>query len=67
MAADRQFAFGIWKIEILAGYTSAVLLLGVAAWMVVASIERLAFPTDIHYPEALAVAVAGLLVNLLCA
>lgn len=30
-ARDPRFAFGTWKIEILAGYTSAVSLLGIAA------------------------------------
>jgi cation diffusion facilitator family transporter len=67
LAADPRFAFGSWKIEVLAGYTSAVFLLGVAALMVVASIERLLFPTEIHYRQALWVAIAGLLVNLVCA
>lgn len=33
-ARDRRFAFGTWKIEILAGYTSAVFLLGIAALMI---------------------------------
>jgi cation diffusion facilitator family transporter len=67
LAADPRFAFGSWKIEVLAGYTSAVFLLGVAALMVVASIERLLFPAEIHYQQALWVACVGLLVNLVCA
>ena len=40
-AHDPRFAFGTWKIEILAGYTSAIALLGVAALMAVQSLERL--------------------------
>ena len=67
LAADPRFAFGSWKIEVLAGYTSAVFLLGVAALMVVASIERLLFPAAIHYQQALWVALVGLVVNLVCA
>lgn len=67
LAADPHFAFGSWKIEVLAGYTSAVFLLGVAGIMVVASVERLFFPAAIHYQQALWVAVVGLVVNLLCA
>jgi cation diffusion facilitator family transporter len=31
LANDRRFSFGTWKIEILAGYTSAICLLLVAA------------------------------------
>ncbi len=67
LAADPRFAFGSWKIEVLAGYTSAVFLLGVAGLMVVTCIERLLFPAAIHYEQALWVAVLGLAVNLLCA
>jgi len=66
-ANDRRFAFGTWKIEILGGYTSAILLLGVAALMAFQSIERLLHPGTIHYRQAIAIAAAGLAVNLLCA
>lgn len=66
-AHDPRFAFGTWKIEILAGYTSALGLLGVAAAMVFGSIERLVSPRPIAYAEALTVAVIGLAVNLICA
>ena len=67
LAHDRRFAFGTWKIEILGGYTSAVLLLLVAGSMAVQSIARLLEPTPIRYEQAIAVAVAGLVVNLICA
>ncbi|MFZ5484724.1 MAG: CDF family Co(II)/Ni(II) efflux transporter DmeF [Pseudomonadota bacterium] len=63
-ARDPRFAFGTWKIEILGGFASAIFLLGVAALMVVASVERIIDPRAIHYPEAIGVAVLGLLVNL---
>lgn len=66
-ARDPRFAFGTWKIEILAGYTSAILLVGIAIIMVVSSVERLLSPQPIHYQEAIFVAVIGLAVNLLCA
>ena len=66
-ARDPRFAFGTWKIEVLAGYTSAILLLGVAVLMVAASVERLFSPQAIHYPQAMAVAAFGLAVNLVCA
>lgn len=66
-AADARFAFGTWKIEILGGFASAIFLLVVVAVMVYGSVERLLKPEPIHYPEALLVAVIGLLVNLLCA
>jgi cation diffusion facilitator family transporter len=66
-AQDTRFAFGTWKIEILGGYTSAVLLVGVAGLMFFQSVERLVSPSPIHYDEAIAIAVVGLAVNLLCA
>ena len=66
-ATDPRFAFGTWKIEVLAGFASAIFLLGVAVMMVVGSIERLLSPQEIHYQEAILVGVLGLLVNVVCA
>jgi cation diffusion facilitator family transporter len=66
-AHDPRFAFGTWKIEILGGYTSAVLLVGFAAVMVAQSIERLLAPVPIHYDQAIGIAALGLLVNLVSA
>ncbi len=51
-ARDPRFAFGTWKIEVLGGFASAIFLLGVAATMVFASVERLFSPQPIHYQEA---------------
>jgi cation diffusion facilitator family transporter len=66
-AQDYRFSFGTWKIEILAGYSSAILLMVVALFMAFQSIERLFHPVQIHYNEAILIAVLGLLVNLICA
>lgn len=66
-AGDRRFTFGTWKIEILGGYSSALLLLGVAGLMAFQSVERLLAPGPIHYDEAIFIAVVGLAVNLTCA
>lgn len=66
-AGNPRFAFGPWKIEVLGGYTSAVLLLGVALYMGVESVIRLVEPTVIRFDQAIPVAVAGLLVNLVSA
>ncbi len=66
-AQDPRFAFGTWKIEILGGYTSAIFLVAVAGLMVYQSVERLLAPTPIHYNQAIAIAVLGLAVNLVCA
>jgi cation diffusion facilitator family transporter len=66
-ATDPRFAFGTWKIEILGGFSSAIFLMGIAALMVVGSVERLLSPQAIHYREAITVAVVGLVVNIICA
>jgi cation diffusion facilitator family transporter len=66
-AHDTRFAFGTWKIEVLGGYTSALLLVLVAGLMLYQSVERLIAPTTIHYDQAIAIAAVGLLVNLACA
>ncbi len=66
-AQDARFAFGTWKIEILGGFASAIFLLGVAALMIFGSFERILSPQPIQYKEAIAIAVLGLLVNIVCA
>ncbi|MCL2891734.1 CDF family Co(II)/Ni(II) efflux transporter DmeF [Brenneria tiliae] len=67
LAADRRFTFGTWKIEVLGGFTSAILLVLVAIVMLYESVERLFYPAVIQYNQAIALAAGGLLVNLACA
>lgn len=66
-AHDGRFAFGTWKIEVLAGFTSALALIWVAITMLLHSVERLIAPLPIHYNEAMLIAALGLAVNLVCA
>ena len=66
-ARDHRFSFGTWKIEVLGGFTSALLLVGVAGMMLFESVFRLLDPSPIHYQQAIAIAIVGLLVNLACA
>lgn len=66
-AKDSRFSFGTWKIEVLAGYTSALGLVAVALLMLYQSVARLLHPGPIQYNEAIFVAVVGLAVNLICA
>ncbi len=66
-ARDHRFSFGTWKIEVLGGFTSALLLVGVAGMMLFESVFRLLDPSPIHYQQAIAIALVGLLVNLACA
>ncbi|MFM9963545.1 MAG: CDF family Co(II)/Ni(II) efflux transporter DmeF [Planctomycetaceae bacterium] len=66
-ARDQRFAFGTFKMEVLGGFASAIILGLVAVLMVAESLERLFAPRSIQYDQALIVAVIGLLVNLISA
>lgn len=63
-AHDPRFAFGTGKLGDLAGFASAVVLALVALAIGWESALRFFQPVPIHYPEATAIAVAGLVVNL---
>ena len=66
-AVGAGYAFGGWKIEVLTAYTSALLLLGAAAWLVVDAVLALQAPRLIAYGDAATVAALGLIVNLVSA
>ena len=66
-ANDFRFNFGTYKIEVLAGYTSAILLVLVALFMAFHSVERILSPVNIAYKEAIWIAIIGLVVNIICA
>jgi cation diffusion facilitator family transporter len=60
---DRSFSFGTGKIDVLGGYTSAVILGIVALFMVVESVQRLFEPLGINYNESIGIGLVGLCVN----
>lgn len=66
-ADNRRFTFGVGKVEVLGGYTSAIVLGLVALMMVWESVERMVNPLAISYDEAMLVAALGLVVNLVSA
>ncbi len=61
---SQRMNFGTGKVLSLGGYTSAIVLAGVAVWMIVESVMRFIEPVPIRFSEALVVAVIGLVVNL---
>lgn len=63
LASDRRFTFGVGKINSLAGFASAVMLLGFALAMAIESTGRLLNPVAIAFDQAIIVAVIGLAVN----
>lgn len=66
-ARDARFSFGTGKVNALAGFTGAVLLMMFATFMVWESLERFANPVAIQFDAAIVVACLGLLVNGACA
>jgi cation diffusion facilitator family transporter len=66
-AADPRYSFGTGKVGALGGFASAVGLAVAALLVLVESATRLARPVVIRFDEAIAVAVLGLAVNLVCA
>jgi len=63
-ANDHRFTFGTGKFGELAGFSSALILAIVAAFIAYQSALRIFQPVAIDFPEASAIAVIGLLVNL---
>lgn len=66
-ASDPSYSFGTGKVDVLGGFTSAIVLTVVALLMVVESLRRLFVPENIMFNEALLVAAIGLVVNLVSA
>lgn len=66
-ADDPSFAFGTGKVSVLGGFASAVALAVVALMMGIESIQRILIPEEIHFNEAIGVAVLGLIVNIVSA
>jgi len=62
-----DFAFGGWKIEVLAAYSSGLLLLAASLWIGIDAVQTLLAPHPIAYERAVAVALIGLVVNAVCA
>lgn len=62
-AGSKVFTFGTWKVEILGGFVSAILLGLVALVMVWFSVTRLLQPVVIQFDQAILVAGIGLVIN----
>ncbi len=62
-AHDERYAFGTGKVNALAGFTGAILLLGFALLMAFESVRRFVYPVPIVFDSAIVVAIIGLIVN----
>ncbi|HEX3944996.1 MAG TPA: CDF family Co(II)/Ni(II) efflux transporter DmeF [Rhizomicrobium sp.] len=63
-AHDSRFAFGTGKFGDLAGFSSAIVLAMIAAFIGYEAINRLFAPVPIHFAEAIPIACLGLAVNI---
>lgn len=66
-ARNPRFTFGTGKLGELAGFASAIVLALIALIIGWDSLARLVDPVPIRFDEAIAIAVAGLLVNVVSA
>jgi len=62
-AHDQRYSFGTGKVNALAGFISAMILVFIALFMGYESVVRIVSPVAIQYNSAIFVAVIGLLVN----
>ncbi|RAK67554.1 cation diffusion facilitator family transporter [Phenylobacterium kunshanense] len=65
-AGNPAFSFGTGKVGYLAGFANAVVLAVTAVLMAAESVHRLLNPGEVHYEDALPIAMGGLVVTLVC-
>ena len=63
-ASDGHRTFGLYRLEILAALANAVLLFGVAIYVLVEAIRRFGDPPEVLVGPMLVVAILGLVANL---
>lgn len=61
---EGQRTFGLYRMEVLAALANAVLLFGVAIYVLIESIRRFSEPPEVMAGPMLVVAIAGLLANI---
>ncbi len=66
-AGNPDYSFGTGKVGVLGGFCSAVILLIIALFMGVESLQRILSPVPIQFDAAIGVALLGLLVNIVSA
>jgi cobalt-zinc-cadmium efflux system protein len=63
--ADGARSYGYARAEILAAFANGLLMVGVVAWIAAEAVSRIMSPSPVMGGTMLAVAVAGLLVNII--
>ena len=62
--ADWKRTYGFDRFQVLAAFVNGLMLYGIAIWIVVEAIDRFSEPVEVLGAPMLAVAAAGLLVNI---
>jgi cobalt-zinc-cadmium efflux system protein len=62
-STDSQRTFGLYRLEVLAALANAVLLTGVAVYVLIEAVRRFTDPPEVPAGSMLVVAVGGLVVN----
>ncbi|MFL6047784.1 MAG: cation diffusion facilitator family transporter [Propionibacteriaceae bacterium] len=63
-AATVKRTFGLQRAEVLAALANALLLVGVAVWVLIMAVDRLSSPAEINSRLMLVIAVVSVLANL---
>ncbi|WP_110670772.1 cation diffusion facilitator family transporter [Salinicola halophilus] len=61
---DGRRTFGYQRFQVLAAFVNGLMLFAIAGWIVVAAIQRFTEPVEVMAAPMMAVAVLGLVVNL---
>ncbi len=64
LPGNRRHTFGLYRLEILAAFVNALLLFGVAGYVLFEAVRRLQEPAEVLGAPMLVVAVLGLVANL---
>lgn len=62
---DKQLTFGYQRFQILAAFVNGLSLILIVGWILFEAVQRIITPEDVTGPTMLAVASAGLLVNII--
>ncbi len=66
-APSQRASYGYGRAEVLAAFVNAVVMLAVVAVIAIEAVRRLLEPTPVQGQAVFAVALAGLVINILCA
>jgi cation diffusion facilitator family transporter len=67
LSTQSRYSIDASKLLSLSGYTSGLLLLVFAVYIAIEAMDRLISPVEIQFKEAIIIAVAGLIINILSA